>query len=190
MSLPRPQEPRDNHLLRAARVSANRPDGGARNRNYGLTPPPHRGIDPARSRPGPDYFTLMRANLTAFEQGTRVPLAVELDDVSFAYDPAAAGARDVDLEVPEGEFVAIAGPNGGGKTTLCEADLGLSRPQAGTSGSSASLSGRLPTRLVAYLAQRAQLGIDAPATVREVVAAGRAPGGDCSGRSPPRTATR
>ncbi|MFZ1022676.1 MAG: ABC transporter ATP-binding protein [Thermoplasmata archaeon] len=33
--------------------------------------------------------------------------------------------RDVDLVVPEGEFVALAGPNGSGKTTLIRAVLGL-----------------------------------------------------------------
>ena len=33
--------------------------------------------------------------------------------------------RDVDLEVPEGEFVAILGPNGAGKSTLLNAILGL-----------------------------------------------------------------
>src|SRR5437763_757035 len=70
--------------------------------------------------------------------------------------------------------VAIAGPNGGGKTTLLRLILGLERPQQG----SVRLLGEAPERLtkrsrIAYLAQRAQLGIEAPATVREVVTAGR-----------------
>ena len=37
----------------------------------------------------------------------------------------------VDLRVEAGEFVAIAGPNGGGKTTLLRLALGLERPTRG-----------------------------------------------------------
>ena len=33
--------------------------------------------------------------------------------------------RDVNLEIPEHEFVAILGPNGAGKSTLLNAILGL-----------------------------------------------------------------
>ena len=102
-------------------------------------------------------------------------LAVELDGVSFGYDPRRPVLEDVDLEIPEGQFVAIAGPNGGGKTTLLRLIVGL-EPAAGAepSASSASRSAVASRRgLVAYLPQRAQLGIEAPATVREVVSAGR-----------------
>jgi zinc transport system ATP-binding protein len=83
--------------------------------------------------------------------------------------------EDVDLRVEEGEFVAIAGPNGGGKTTLLRLILGLERPDEGA----AQLFGELATEFsrradLSYLAQRAQAGLDAPVTVRELVTAGRA----------------
>ena len=82
---------------------------------------------------------------------------------------------DVDLEIPEGQFVAIAGPNGGGKTTLLRLIVGLSRPQRGTVRVFGEPVGDAARRgLVGYLPQRAQLGIEAPVTVREVVSAGRA----------------
>jgi zinc transport system ATP-binding protein len=90
--------------------------------------------------------------------------------------------RDVDLSVMPGEFVAIAGPNGGGKTTLVRVALGLERPSAGTAllfGEPAHSFSRRST--LAYLAQRAQLGTEAPATVREVVAAGRLAAGGLLG---------
>jgi len=93
-------------------------------------------------------------------------LALRLEHVSFSYGPAPPVLRDVELEVERGEFVAIAGPNGGGKTTLVRLVVGLAEPT----------SGRIEvlTRKLAYLAQRAQAGIDAPLTVRELVTAGRA----------------
>ena len=77
------------------------------------------------------------------------------------------------MAVEAGEFVAIAGPNGGGKTTLCARRLGLERPTAGDRRSSSASRQRFRRALrIGYLAQRTQLGIDAPVTVREVVAAG------------------
>jgi len=104
-----------------------------------------------------------------------MPLAVELDGVSFAYLPGQRVLGDVSLEIETGEFVAIAGPNGGGKTTLLRLVLGLERPNAGR----VRLFGDAPDRFrqrpkLGYLAQRAQLGVQAPATVLEVVTAGRA----------------
>ena len=101
-------------------------------------------------------------------------VAVELQGVEFAYDRGAPVLRDVDLVIEPGEFVAVAGPNGGGKTTLVRVVLGLERPTRGRALLFGEPADRFSRRSsVGYLAQRSQLGIDAPATVREVVAAGR-----------------
>jgi zinc transport system ATP-binding protein len=94
-----------------------------------------------------------------------MPVALRLDHVSFAYDHGALVLRDVDLTVKRGEFVAIAGPNGGGKTTLLRLILGLEQPTAGRVQVALQRKG--------YLPQRAQTAIDAPLTVRELVGAGR-----------------
>jgi zinc transport system ATP-binding protein len=96
-----------------------------------------------------------------------MPLVLRLDHVSFSYGHGPPVLRDVELEVARGEFVAIAGPNGGGKTTLLRLVLGLEEPSSGRV--------ELFVRRLGYLAQRAQAGIDAPLTVRELVTAGRAP---------------
>jgi zinc transport system ATP-binding protein len=94
-----------------------------------------------------------------------MPIALRLDHVSFAYGHGALVLRDVDLTVERGEFVAIAGPNGGGKTTLLRLILGLEQPTAGRVEVALQRKG--------YLPQRAQTAIDAPLTVRELVGAGR-----------------
>jgi zinc transport system ATP-binding protein len=105
-----------------------------------------------------------------------VPLAVEFEGVDFAYERGATVLQGVDLAVEPGELVAIAGPNGGGKTTLVRLALGLLRPTAGRVRLFGESAQRFSRRAgLAYLAQRSQLGLDAPATVREVVSAGRLP---------------
>ena len=113
-------------------------------------------------------------------------LAVELSGVAFGYRPGQRVLEDVELELGEGEFVAVAGPNGGGKTTLVRIMLGLVRPGEGTAllfGEPAHrFSGR---RSLGYLAQRSEAGGDAPATVREVVSAGRLATGRLIGRLRP-----
>lgn len=46
--------------------------------------------------------------------------AVSVENVSFAYDGDLDVLHDVSLEVAPGETIAIVGPSGGGKTTLCQ----------------------------------------------------------------------
>jgi zinc transport system ATP-binding protein len=111
-----------------------------------------------------------------------VSLAVELRNVGFSYEHGRPVLRDVDLSIPAGQLVALAGPNGGGKTTLVRVVLGLARPTDGSAllfGEPAHAFSHRST--LGYLAQRAQLGTDAPTTVREVVSAGRLAAGGLLG---------
>jgi len=101
---------------------------------------------------------------------------IAASDVRFAYGRGQTVLDRIDLVVERGEFVGIAGPNGGGKTTLVRLLVGLERPAAGR----VELFGAPPRRAhhksrLAYLPQRAALGLDAPITVRELVTAGRTP---------------
>jgi zinc transport system ATP-binding protein len=62
---------------------------------------------------------------------TAAPPAIEMRDVSFAYDGTLVIER-ADVVIQEREFVAIVGPNGGGKSTLLKLMVGLLHPIHGT----------------------------------------------------------
>jgi ATP-binding cassette, subfamily B, bacterial CvaB/MchF/RaxB len=59
--------------------------------------------------------------------------AIKVRDASFRYGAAdQLVLQDVNLDVKPGEFIAITGPSGGGKTTLLKLLVGLHRPSSGT----------------------------------------------------------
>jgi zinc transport system ATP-binding protein len=60
-----------------------------------------------------------------------MPKAIEFQDVSFAYGKTPV-LEHASFSVEEGDFLAVIGPNGGGKTTLMRLMLGLLRPTQGT----------------------------------------------------------
>ncbi len=79
---------------------------------------------------------------------------------------------DVSLTVGRGDFIAVTGPNGGGKTTLLRIMLKLLKPTSGTV-SYFDEEGRLTDRLsVGYLPQKNMIDARFPITVREVVELG------------------
>ena len=98
---------------------------------------------------------------------------LDVTSVSFSYGPDPV-LEDVSLRVEPGEFVALVGPNGSGKSTLLKIILGLLAPSSGH----VSLLGAEPRNLrerwrIGYVPQRPSLPPDFPATVEEVVGAGR-----------------
>jgi phospholipid/cholesterol/gamma-HCH transport system ATP-binding protein len=60
------------------------------------------------------------------------PYIVEIDKVSFGYDPARPVLHDVSLRIGAGKVVGIMGQSGCGKTTLLRIIAGWLRPGAGT----------------------------------------------------------
>jgi iron complex transport system ATP-binding protein len=92
-----------------------------------------------------------------------------------------AGGRTIlaplDLDVREGECLAVVGPNGAGKTTLLRLLTGLLRPAAGEvryrDEPLAALSRREVARRIAYVPQIRPARV--PLTVEEVVLLGRFP---------------
>ncbi len=66
------------------------------------------------------------------EQLLQVP-SIEIDDVHFRYSEGGAEVlTGVNLHIPAGQSIAIAGSSGGGKSTLVNLLLGVYQPQHGT----------------------------------------------------------
>lgn len=79
---------------------------------------------------------------------------------------------DVSLTVDRGDFVAITGPNGGGKTTLLKVLLRLLAPSAGTV-TYFGMDGKPARRLgIGYLPQKNAIDSKFPITVGDLVASG------------------
>ncbi len=98
------------------------------------------------------------------------PLIAEVEGVSYSYNgtPALAG---VNLRIRRGDFLAILGPNGGGKSTLLKLLLGLLEPQQGRVRLFGGAPGQMLER-VGYLPQFSDMGRDFPITVLEVALMG------------------
>src|SRR4029450_12203828 len=134
----------------------------------------HRGTDERRERQRCRLLLPHARESRRAPEGSRMHLAVELRNASFAYGHGSPVLRDVDLRIQQGEFVAIAGPNGGGKTTLIRLILGLERPASGEALLFGEPAGSFSRRhTLGYLAQRNRLGTEGPATGR----AGSSPAG-------------
>ncbi len=99
------------------------------------------------------------------------PMAIEVADLTVAYQEKPV-LWDVDMQLPEGNLMAIVGPNGAGKTTLIKSIMGLIPASAGT----VAIYGRPfyeQRRLVGYVPQRGSVDWDFPTNVLDVVMMGR-----------------
>ena len=82
--------------------------------------------------------------------------------------------RGIDLAIQPGEVVALLGANGSGKSTLVRSVLGLTPLTRGEVALfDAPLGSFRDWHRVGFVPQRATAASGVPATVREVVAAGR-----------------
>lgn len=96
---------------------------------------------------------------------------VELRNVSFAYNSNLV-LEDINLQVEDGDFLAVIGPNGGGKTTLLRLILGYLQPVTGV----IKVFDRPPQkvrRLIGYVPQHRDFLRDFPVTALNVVLMGR-----------------
>ena len=97
--------------------------------------------------------------------------ALDLHDVSLTFRGVPV-LESVSLTLEAGEYLAILGPNGGGKTTLLKVVLGLLEPDRG----SVRVFGEPPARArgrIGYVPQCFQFDLDFPIRVLDVVLMGR-----------------
>lgn len=99
---------------------------------------------------------------------------IEVKDLSFAYDKQMI-LENINLRIEEKDFLAIIGPNGGGKSTLLKLILGIIKPKSG----SISVLGKAPSKSlthIGYVPQNTNVNIDFPIKVIEVVMMGHVGG--------------
>lgn len=95
---------------------------------------------------------------------------IELDHVWMQWDNRIA-LQDVSLSIDEGDFVAITGPNGGGKTTLLRIVLKLLKPTQG-SVIYREQGREVKDLVVGYLPQKNMIDQRFPISVEEVISSG------------------
>ena len=96
---------------------------------------------------------------------------VEINNVTFTYNGETA-VENVNLEILQGDFMAIIGPNGGGKTTLLKLILGLLKPDTGD----IRISGQSPQKAsasIGYVPQDVNINRSFPITAMDVVLMGK-----------------
>jgi zinc transport system ATP-binding protein len=99
------------------------------------------------------------------------PVVLEIEDLWVKYDSAPV-LEKVNLSLYHRDFLGIIGPNGGGKTTLLRAILGLIDPARGK----ILIMGRPPSHgreFIGYVPQYSLFDRDFPVSVRDVVLMGR-----------------
>jgi zinc transport system ATP-binding protein len=97
---------------------------------------------------------------------------IEVHGLSFSFEGGPPILEDVNLEIADGDFASVIGPNGGGKTTLVKLIIGLLNPTAGH----VRVFGRSPAKArprIGYMPQHAMMDPRFPVRSIDVVLMGR-----------------
>lgn len=97
-------------------------------------------------------------------------LLLRLEHVGVCYDSKPV-LSDVCLDVRQGDFIAVSGPNGGGKTTLLRVMLKLLRPSSGRVEYWHD-GGRVNRLAIGYLPQKNNIDLKFPMSVEQTVRSG------------------
>jgi len=95
---------------------------------------------------------------------------VEVEDLWFSFNGQTV-LREVNLTVPQGDFLVLIGPNGGGKTTLLKLMLGLLKPDRGVVRVFSQQPGHAAQR-IGYVPQNVNVNKTFPVSVHDVVLMG------------------
>lgn len=96
---------------------------------------------------------------------------IEVRDLWFSYNGIPV-LKEVNLTIHRGDFIALLGPNGGGKTTLLKLMLGLLKPERGT----IRIFGESPQESaprIGYMPQHLHFNQSFPISALDVVLMGR-----------------
>ena len=91
---------------------------------------------------------------------------IKIEGMSFGYTSSVKTLKNINMEIDEGEFVAIVGENGSGKSSLIKCILGLNKHQEGK----ITVKDR-----IGYLPQLTEIQNNFPATIEEIVLSGTIP---------------
>lgn len=97
--------------------------------------------------------------------------ALELKNVNVTLNSSPV-LEDINLSVNKNDFMAIIGPNGGGKSTLLKTVLGLIKPESGKI-KILGKNQRNALKLIGYLPQKSYFDLSFPINVFDVVLMGR-----------------
>jgi len=89
---------------------------------------------------------------------------IEIKNVTFAYNKEIV-LKNIDLTIKKNDYLAVIGPNGGGKSTLVKLILGFIKPTKGQI--------KLHTSKIGYVPQYTNFSLDIPITVLDIVLQGR-----------------
>lgn len=99
---------------------------------------------------------------------------VSIKNLSFSYDKQIV-LENIDLNIEDKDFLAIIGPNGGGKSTLLKLILGMNKIQQGV----IKVLNEIPSKnlsKIGYVPQNTNINTDFPIKVIEVVLMGHVGG--------------
>ncbi len=94
---------------------------------------------------------------------------IKIEDLTVGYNKVPV-LKNVNLKIFENDFIGVIGPNGGGKTTLLKAILGLLKPLSGTIEFRKDINGS--KKQIGYLPQVKHIDRKFPITVFDVVRSG------------------
>jgi ATP-binding cassette subfamily C protein len=120
-----------------------------------------------------DAVILPKSRESLMENQDHFQASLTFNDVSFTYrDNSYPTLKSLSFEISEGEWIAIAGPSGAGKTTLVDLMLGILKPSEGSielSGLEPEITVNMNPGSVAYVPQE---GFFVEGTLKQNVALG------------------